>query len=289
MVKIQKQGAFWAILFGLLVMLSGCVSLEDADGLYRQGNNDKALDVAIEFLADSDPLVRVQAANLVGKIGGERAALALVPLLKDTEQPVVLAGIKAMGQTGFGPIGEVLAEQVPGAHGPVFDALAKAFNKLGTVGIDFLVAAYDGGSSDVDTKAYRAMLIQIGPGVSVSIANSFKGRSAEANESKLAILVELRSPSVPALLIDMIADPEVAQMVVRSLIQLGSMSVDPAIRKLTELKDSDEGALVKELLCRALGDIKSRRAIPILEAMAKDSSDLVRATADGALVKVRGF
>jgi len=287
--KGYTQGTFWAVLIGLMLMLSGCSNLEDAEGLYRQGNNDKAFDVAAGFLSDGDPKVRAQAATLVGKIGGERAAKALLPLLKDEEESVVIAGIKGIGKAGYAPIGETLTHQVPVVHGAVFDALAKAFGQLGTQAIDPLVAALDSGASDADTAGYRAMLVQIGSPVAKSIAGSFKGKTAEENQVKLAILVEIRSPAVPRLLIELIDDPEVAQMVVRSLVQLGSMSVDPAVSKLTKLKGSDGDSIVKELLCRALGDIKSRRAVPILEAMAKDNSDLVRAAADGALVKVRGF
>ena len=178
---------------------------------------------------------------------------------------------------------------VPRAKGPVFDALAKTFRKLGEGAIDSLVSAFNAQDSGPSWKAYRDMLLQTGPVVSKSIAKSFKGKTPAENEEKLKVLVELRSPSVPAFLIEMLGDPEVSDMVVRSLVQFGSMSVDPAIAELTKYEGSEKDAVIKELLCRALGDIKSRRAVPILEKMAKDPSDLVRGAADMALQKVRGF
>ena len=114
--------------------------------------------------------------------------------------------------------------------------------------MDSLVAAFDSSPPESDWKAYRAMLLQIGPTVSKAIVRSFKGKTPNDNEEKIKVLVELRSPSVPALLITMIGDPEVADMVVRGLVSLGSMSVDPAVAELEKYRGSEEGAIVKELL-----------------------------------------
>lgn len=281
----------WILLVGLLfgLALSGCSSLKDAQDLYRQGNKDKALDIAIGFLGNGKPEVRMEAAQLVGQIGGDRAGKALLPLMRDEVADVAVEGIKALGKTGYVTAGEPMTEFTPKAQGKVFDALAGAFRNLGTAAIVPLVKAFDSAPPEADWKAYRAMLIQTGPVVSTAIAQSFKGKSPLDNEEKLNVLVELRSPTVPTLLVEMLGDPEVADMVVKGLIKRGSLSVAPAVAELQKYQGSDQGATIKEKLCYALGEIKSRRAVPILEQMAKDSNDLVRAAADSALTKARGF
>ena len=263
----MKNFKRWALpLLGvlLLIVMAGCTSsLSDAKDALQKGDKEKALNIAIDNLSSGNEDTRIEAANLIGEIGGERGGMALVPLFRDKEPRVVAAALKAVGKTGSAGAGAGLADLVANAQSETFDLIAAAFRGIGPGAIDHLVTAYDQAGNK---KAFRAMLLQVGPTVAPSLAKSLAGKSALENEEKFAIMVELKSPKVGELLV-----------------------VDAAIAGLTERADSPEKAKGKELLCRALGDIKSKRAIPALEKAAKDQDDLVRAAADRALTKVRGF
>ena len=286
----MKNFKRWALpLLGvlLLIVMAGCTSsLSDAKDALQKGDKEKALNIAIDNLSSGNEDTRIEAANLIGEIGGERGGMALVPLFRDKEPRVVAAALKAVGKTGSAGAGAGLADLVANAQSETFDLIAAAFRGIGPGAIDHLVTAYDQAGNK---KAFRAMLLQVGPTVAPSLAKSLAGKSALENEEKFAIMVELKSPKVGELLVGQIDDPEVGEMVAEGLVKLGGLAVDAAIAGLTERADSPEKAKGKELLCRALGDIKSKRAIPALEKAAKDQDDLVRAAADRALTKVRGF
>ncbi|MDT8446306.1 MAG: HEAT repeat domain-containing protein [bacterium] len=273
----------------MMFALAGCSGLGDAKSALSAGDKDKAFEIAQGFLKDGNPEVRIEAAQVVGMTGGERAAKALYPLLDDEEPTVGAAAGAAIGDTGFIPAGLVLTQKTPKARGETFEGIATGFGKLGSEAMRPLVVAFDATKVEGDWKAYRAMMLQIGPSVATAITESFKRSTAQENQEKFKILVELRSPKVARFLIDQIGDEEVAVMIVKGLVELGSIAVDPAVDKLKEYQGDETKIVQKALLCDALGDIKSKKAIPILEQMAKEPSDRVRAAADHALTKVRGF
>ena len=68
----------WIILIVLFAV--GCSSIEKAESLYRQGEKQEALKMAISLMDDDSPKVRLRAVKLVGSIGGLTQLAALAQL-----------------------------------------------------------------------------------------------------------------------------------------------------------------------------------------------------------------
>ena len=48
---------------------SGCSSIDKAESLYREGDKQAALEMAISLMDKDEPAVRLRAVKLIGKIG----------------------------------------------------------------------------------------------------------------------------------------------------------------------------------------------------------------------------
>ncbi len=57
------------ILYCFIIVFTfyGCSSIDQAESLYRQGENEKALEMALNFLDNDDSKIRLRAVRLVGK------------------------------------------------------------------------------------------------------------------------------------------------------------------------------------------------------------------------------
>ena len=81
-----KHTIGWALL--IMIVLTGCASIEKAESLHRQGEKQEALEMAISLLEDDSSKVRLRAVKLIGKIGGSDAGPALHQRLSESDDRV---------------------------------------------------------------------------------------------------------------------------------------------------------------------------------------------------------
>lgn len=106
-----------------------------AEALGRLKDNQTNNDVLTRFLADTDPMVRIAAADTVGKLKIRQLGDALVPLLSDKYWQVQAAAIEAAGQA-----------RVEGAIDPLIDLMRRQGRfKTDTAEALFLITMKDFG------------------------------------------------------------------------------------------------------------------------------------------------
>lgn len=223
------------LLVGLL-MLSGCSTVQDARGMLNKGDKEGALKAAVPFLEDGDPMIRIEAAKLVADIGLMKGGQHLMPLLKDEEAEVKETGIVSLGELGYDPAGADFTKMTLKAQGSEFGALAKGFRGLSPKGMAPLVKAFEKASMESkDETTYRAMLLEIGPNITGAMSESLAGKSAFENTKKIKVLVALKTPKVALILVDYVGDLEVGEQVTDGLVEMGSLSVTPALARLQKI------------------------------------------------------
>ncbi|MCP4297179.1 MAG: hypothetical protein GY786_16380 [Proteobacteria bacterium] len=276
-------------IIGLAFIFSGCASIEKAQELKRDGKTREALEMAKPYLSDEDPKIRVKAINLIGSIDSDESGRLITPSLDDKNMSVKHAAIKNITFLRYEPASGKLVKLVPFARGETFDLLSTAFRKIGGQTTDDLIKSFDAPSNKGDRAVYVKMFKAIGPSIANSLTKSLEGKSAFENRDKFEILISLKNPKVAAILVKYIDDDSLGELVISGLVKLGHMSAIPSIKELQKrMKESGQNQ-AKERLIRVLGDIKDKRAIEVLEKLTTDDSDQIRAAADDALLKVRGF
>ena len=288
MIKV-KHKTTWAVL-SLLIMLifSGCASIEKAESLHSEGEKQKALEMAISLLEDDNVKVRLRAVKLVGKIGGPEAGVALHQRLAVPDGRVQLEVVRTIGKNQYEPALEDLADLVPDADEEMVRALADAFRAFGKTGTDLVVSRYDSPSLSSDRAAYKQVLIRIGPEIADSVIKLLKGRSYFDNRDTFDILKRIKNPRIATLMLPYLADEEVAEQVIEALKRLGSNAVEATINALKKQKKSGE-LLVTVSLIRILGLLKAKPGIEMLLSFSQHDSDRVRDTVEQSLFQIRGF
>ena len=282
------------LLVALAFLAMGCSkSLGDARTLESQGKLGEALTISLDHLEEDEAPVRIEALRISSRIGmkmgkpqSTKAGKKTVPLLQDVNKEVQVEAIKAVGRLQYLPAAPGLLNRLP-VDGPQEEqAIASAFESMGTPAIKEVVTRLENGPNK---PAVRNLLLKIGPVIAPALVKSMGRKSAAQNKDKFAILIELQSKQVPALIVPYVDDIELADMIKKGLVQLGAASVNPIIQALQTRKGQPDKSTGNQLLMDALGDIKSKKAIPMLETMAGDSDVLIRSAAENALVKIRGF
>ena len=288
MIKV-KHKATWAVL-SLLIMLifSSCASIEKAESLHREGEKQKALEMAISLLEDDNVKVRLRAVKLVGKIGGPEAGDALHQRLAVPDGRVQLEVVRTIGKNQYEPALEDLADLVPDADEEMVRALADAFRAFGKTGTDLVVSRYDSPSLSSDRAAYKQVLIRIGPEIADSVIKLLKGRSYFDNRDTFDILKRIKNPRIATLMLPYLADEEVAEQVIEALKRLGTNAVEATINALRKKKKSGE-LLVTVSLIRILGLLKAKPGIEMLLSFSQHDSDRVRDAVEQSLFQIRGF
>ena len=166
-------------LLGLVLILiaSGCSSIDKAESLYQEGDKQAALEMAISLMDEDEPAVRLRAVKLIGKIGEKSAGITLVKHLNDPDGKVQREIIVTLGQLKYEPALDSLFDLAVTADDAQIRALASSFRSFGKEGIDRLVTRYDSPTETSNRRAFKALLIQIGPDVAPSIIGILKGRS----------------------------------------------------------------------------------------------------------------
>ena len=283
-----KHTAAWTLLSLLIILVfTGCASIEKAESLHRQGEKQEALEMAISLLEDSSSKVRLRAVKLVGKIGGPKAGPALHQRLAEEDARVHREVVRNLGRLKYEPAIEDLADLVPEASSDLVRALADAFRDYGKSGIDIVVSRYDSSESS-SRAAYKDLMIAIGPEIADSISKLLKGRSYFDNRDTFDILRRIKNPRVATMMLPYLADEEVAEQVIEAMKQLGSNAVEATITALQKQKKSGE-LLVTVRLIRILGLLKAKSGIDLLESFSQHDSERIRNSVEQSLFQIRGF
>ena len=281
-----KHTIGWALL--IMLVLTGCASIEKAESLHRQGEKQEALEMAISLLEDDSSKVRLRAVKLIGKIGGPDAGPALHQRLSESDDRVRHEVVRNLGSLQYEPAIEDLADLIPDSSTDMARALADAFRDYGKLGIDLLVTRYDSPSQSSNRGAYKDLLIAVGPEIADSVIKLLRGRSFFENRDTFEILRRIKNPRVATLMLPYLANEEVADQVIEAMRQLGSNAVEATITALQKQKKSSE-LLVIERLIRILGLLKAKQGIEMLESYSQHDSGRIRNAVEHSLFQIRGF
>ena len=279
------------LIFSLILVFftSGCSSIDKAESLYREGDKQAALEMAISLMDKDEPAVRLRAVKLINKIGEKSAGPVLLEHLNDSNSKVQREIIVTLGQLKYEPALEGLLDLAVTADEAKIRALASSFRSFGKEGIDRLVSRFDSPTEISNRGAFKALLIQIGPDVAPSIIGILKGRSFFENRENFDILVRVKNPRVARLMLPFLEDEEVASQVVEAIGRLGSGAVNATIEALDQMKGKESNIPVMENIIKIIGELKDPRAVESLESLSQHSSERIRDAVDRALFQIRGY
>ncbi len=266
----------------------GCSSIEKAESLYRQGDKQEALEMAISLLDDDSPKVRLRAVKLVGSIGGPQAGPALYERIIETDARVLREVVRNLGKVKYKPAINDLADMATESNSAMLRALADAFREYGKDAIDVIVSRYDLSNQSGIRAAYKELLIAVGPEIADSISKLLKGRSFFENRDTFEILRQIKNPRVATLMLPYLSDEEVAEQVVEAMRNLGSNAIEATITALQKQKKSGD-LLVTQRLIRILGLLKAKQGIEMLESYSQHDSERIRNAVEQSLYQIRGF
>ena len=272
----------------LLLIASGCSSIDKAESLYQEGDKQAALEMAISLMDEDEPAVRLRAVKLIGKIGEKSAGSVLLKHLNAPDGKVQREIIVTLGQLKYEPALDSLLDLAVTADETQIRALASSFRSYGKEGIDRLVTRFDSPTETSNRGAYKALMIQIGADVAPSIIGILKGRSFFENRENFEILVRVKNPRVARLMLPFLEDEEVATQVVEAIGRLGSGAVNATIDALNQMKGKALNIPMMENIIKILGELKDPRAVESLEPLSQHSSERIRDAVDRALFQIRG-
>ena len=273
----------------LLLIASGCSSIDKAESLYQEGDKQAALEMAISLMDEDEPAVRLRAVKLIGKIGEKSAGSTLLKHLNDPDGKVQHEIIVTLGQLKYEPALDSLLDLAVTADETQIRALASSFRNYGKEGIDRLVTRFDSPTETSNRGAYKALMIQIGADVAPSIIGILKGSSFFENRENFEILVRVKNPRVARLMLPFLEDEEVATQVVEAIGRLGSGAVNATIDALNQMKGKALNIPMMENIIKILGELKDPRAVESLEPLSQHSSERIRDAVDRALFQIRGY
>jgi len=279
------------ILYCFIIVFTfyGCSSIDQAESLYRQGENEKALEMALNFLDNDDSKIRLRAVRLVGKVGGENAGSALRQRIMDPDSKVQKEVIKNLGKIQYEPAMEDLVDLVAESDEGLTRVIGGAFANYGEPGIDMLVERYEDPSEKSNRRAFKQTLILVGPNVAPSIIKNLRGKSFFENRDSFDILQKVKNPKTARMMLPYLKNEEVAEQVIEATVKLGSSAVNAAIDALNAMDSKNEDIRVREGLIKILGELKDTRAVETLESLSQHPSERIRDAVDQALFRIRGF
>ena len=275
--------------FIIVFIFYGCSSIDQAESLYRQGENEKALEMALNFLDKDDSKIRLRAVRLIGKVGGDKAGSALRQRIMDPDSKVQKEVINNLGKLKYEPAMEDLVDLVPESDEGLIRAIGGAFANYGEPGIDMLVERYEDPSEKSNRRAFKQTLILVGPNVAPSIIKNLRGKSFFENRDSFDILQKVKNPKTARMMLPYLKNEEVAEQVIEATVKLGSSAVNAAIDALAAMDSKNEDIRVREGLIKILGELKDPRAVETLESLSQHPSERIRDAVDQALFRIRGF
>ncbi|NIM20333.1 MAG: hypothetical protein GTO51_08900 [Candidatus Latescibacteria bacterium] len=271
------------------------------------------------YLKSKNPLVRLRAVEVIGRIQDESDVPYLLPMLKDADQRVVLEAIFALGQIGSQKALEPLIEL---SKDPRPEILIKVAEALGKIGGDEATAVLTELLRDFhspvrrnatlalaklqDPESIRPLLIALHDmDAGVIWSATYALREAPSNRVATGVLPLLnhenelvrayaaqtlgnhKAKQVVSGLIDALDDND-WHVLVNSAAALGKIGHDKAVHPLGELARNHHSHHVRRAAVTAMGMIGSMKAKNYLLQAIIDKSPGVRLEAMRAIAKIFG-
>ncbi|HKP85597.1 MAG TPA: HEAT repeat domain-containing protein [Blastocatellia bacterium] len=239
--------------------------------------------------SDENSYVREGAAFTLAEIGGERAVIALIEILKNKDETnyIRVSMADALGEIGGGRAAAALIEALKDEDRYVRAGAADALGKIGgeqaTVA---LIAALESEDSDVRMRAVDA-LRKIGDEQTVAALIKVLGRgNGYARESAAHALGKIGDERAVAALIEALKDraDDVCESAAYALGQIGGEQATVAL--IEALRGGN--SYLHMTAAHALGKIGDERAAPVLTEVLKNKNKdiFIRASAAYALGKI---
>jgi peptidylprolyl isomerase len=203
------------------------------------------------YLQSSNPLIRMRAAQVIGRIQDPQDVAHLLPLLHDTDDRVVREAVFALGQLGSADAVTGLLELNQKALPEIQELIAEALGKIG--GPEAL-------------GALQEMLHAFQAGVRAAAVEGL-ARAADPSSSH-ALLIALHD-----------GDPQVVWRAIYALEKVDAGPIENSVVPFLE----NENATVRAYAARTLGKKKSKAATGQLLKMLEDKDETVVINAINAL------
>lgn len=207
-----------------------------------------------KYLLSANPLIRLRAAQVIGRIQDPRDAAHLLPLLNDPEEDVVRETIFALGQIGSSEATAALLARDKTASPELQAIIADALGKIG---------------GDEAVAALQEMLLAFSSTVRAAAAQGL-ARAADPSSAN-AVLNAIHD-----------GDP---QVVWRAIWALEKIETDRAVKAVIPFLD-DGDAAVRAYAARTLGRKKSKEPVTALIAKLSDADAGVTINAADALGRI---
>jgi HEAT repeat protein/cyclophilin family peptidyl-prolyl cis-trans isomerase len=258
----------------LFAILAACVHQGRAQeqSRYRSlfaatGSRDSLLNLAVwedgrvtangklfNYLTSSNPLIRMRAAQVVGRIQDPQDVAPLLPLLKDGDDRVVRETVFALGQIGSADVVTALLELNKKSLPEMQQLVAEALGKIG------------------------------GPEALAALQEMLHAFQSEVRAAAVEGLARAADPStVHGLLVALHdGDPQVVWRAIYALEKIDAVPVENAVRPYLE----NENPTVRAYAARTLGKKKSKAATGILLRMVGDADQAVAINSINALAQI---
>ena len=172
----MNQNILLVICISLILGLIGCTkNIDDAEALYRSGQEEAALDAAEGLMDHEEYRVRQRAVRLIGKIGNERAGQLLIRALRDMNSSVQTEAVRGLGANQYEPGIRPILDILPDADPDVIQAAGPALANYGKKALDALVQLYSMPSQKSNRGVYRQVLMNVGAAASEALIATLKG------------------------------------------------------------------------------------------------------------------
>lgn len=111
----------------------------------------------LRLLGDRQPMVRMQAAHVLSKIGNPEHLEAILPLVADRNPYVAVKAYRAAANTGDERAVPALADRLGHGDPEQRDALTRAFETLGELGVPALIEALSDAEAEVRAHAAETL------------------------------------------------------------------------------------------------------------------------------------
>ena len=249
--------------------------INDIFAAMKGGSNEQdTLDILNRARQHPVSMIRSNAVNILGEIGGERAIEPLIEALGDPDSDVRSSAVGALGEIGGERVIDLLLEAL---SNPFSDVRSSAVNALGEIGgervITILIEIFYDPDSDVRSNAAWALGEIGGERVIGLLLEALSDPDSDVRSSAVGALGEIGGERVIDLLLEALSNPfsDVRSSAVNALGEIGGERV---IESLIEVRD-DPNLGLRYIAAIALGKAGDVRVINLLiEALGDPDSDV---------------